>query len=369
MKMHGDDIIKDPLAKVSGELRKAVGLNRHEIGGLRDAMSQIKRERNKSVGLLSKQQQDFLQKQARLLPSLNAKRHSRRNSNQVIPLHNPLTVDPGILPIESKRVRVQKETLFREVSSSSHFNVLPPISRTTRNFSESAAYETKVNKQRRISEYQKEFSSLQESISNANRFSIKNRKNALFMSSNEFNSAKRETREADDVFQYPSNHKRPLQSLGEEDETENNEDYGFLPMDLGRLSNNNAKRLDHTIKNNTHTNDTNSGLDNDTRMRPQRRTTQTRISSIDEVARANNPPIEESESGDSDETSEDEVKKNYWAIVRKNLKHVAAINKQKHNQYLEKLYEEIKHCRYIRKPIKKRTESGTEYESEDETDN
>ena len=368
--MHGDDIIKDPLAKVSGELRKAVGLNRHEIGGLRDAMSQIKRERNKSVGLLSKQQQDFLQKQARLLPSLNAKRRSRKNSNQVIPLHNPLTGDPGILPIESKRVRVQKETLFRDVSSSSHFNVLPPISRSTRHSSESAAYESKVDKQRRISEYQKEFSSLQESISNANRFSIRNRKNALFMSSNEFNVAKRETREEDDVFGYPSNHKRPLQSLGEEDENEN-EEHGFSSKDHGRLSNNIAKSLDQPIKNNTHRSDTNSGLDNDTRTKAKRRTTQTRISSIDAVARANNPPIEESESGESDETSVDEehAKKDYWDIIRKNLKRVAAINKEKHDQYLEKLYEEIRHCRYIRKPIKKRTESGTEYESEDEMDN
>ena len=346
-KMNDDELAKESLDRVSGQLRKAVGLNRHEMGGLRNIVSQMKRDRNKSMGLLSKKQQEFLQKQAKLLPAINLRRKSRKISNQVIPLSQE--------NIGSSKGSSCSPKLG--LNSSTQFHVLPPIRTSGNSVRDSGATDSEA-KLRRISDYQKEFSSLQESISNAHKFARS--------SSTESLSPVRDKRQnyLDEENIAKPNQRRFLQSLSETDEIFSGESSRQFSNELSRVG---KEGLKTHRKSQKRVNDTNP-VETDTRSKSSLKNTLPLTSSIDEVALANKPFVE----GINDSVifeEEEKEKKNYWGFVRERLGVIAAMNKKRHSQYLEQLYQEIRKCRYIRKPKKRNPSTGLWYESGEESEN
>ena len=347
-KMNDDELVKDSLDRVSGQLRKAVGLNRHEMGGLRNIVSQMKRDRNRSVGLLSKKQQDFLQKQARLLPAINARRKSRKMVNQVI----PLSQENIGLPKEKTNLPKLGHVVG---SNSAQFSVLPPI-RSSGSFTKDIPTTGNEAKLRRISDYQKEFSSLQENLSNAHKFAsctpIESQSPKM---SNERGHSHEEKKGSFII-------RRQLQSLSETDESsDGSSHFDVESTRLGKDSGKTARKDQRFFSDN-------DLAQTNTQIKSSLNDTESSLSlSIDEVALANEP---------SEETKDSRVayyeaneKKDYWQIVRKQIGTIAMMNKKRHSQYLDQLYQEIRQCRYIRKPKKKNPNTGLWYESGDESEN
>lgn len=342
--MNDDNLMKDSLDRVSGQLRKAVGLNRHEMGGLRNIVSQMKRDRNKSMGLLSKKQQEFLQKQARLLPAINAKRKTRKISNQVIPLSRQEGIG-----------QVNEKIIFPKIGNSSmnttQFNILPPIRMNVNSTKDSTTTENEA-KLRRISDYQKEISSLQESLNNAHRFA-----------SNDI-AVPREGEQKEHVLKSRAgdlSSRRYLHSLSETRESGDNSKQ--LRKELTRdsvKSNRKNQRLANDI----------DLIESETRTKASLKNIDRVMTiSIDEVAIANEPFMDKDDDGVAHSEDEEVEKKDYWQIVREKLGFIATMNKQRHSQYLEQLYNEIRKCRYIRKPRKMNQSTGLWYESGEESGN
>jgi len=323
--MNEDELPSDPFENVSGQLRKAVGQNRHEIGGLKSIISQMRRDRNKSVGLLSKQQQDFLQKQTRLLPAINFKGKSRTTSSQVIPLSH-------------KAICSSKENHHRPEMcpiTSTHFNVLPPIA-SGRNISRPLSLTDSQAKLRRISDYRKEFSSLQDSLNNAHRFasssSSENLSNTHFL-----NTCK------------PSD----LQFL----QNENNVDFGY--------SDNFSKEFVYERKDNSKAYTKEQRI---TDVETIRRTKPGEaIAAVDHIAHRLMPEVNTTLVGEITEDNEGK-QRNYWETVRQNLSVIAQMDKQSRSKYYDDLFQAIRRCRYIRIPKKKNHDTGVLYESEEEQD-
>ena len=338
--MNDDELTKDPLDKVSGQLRKAVGQNRHEMGGLRNIVSQMKKDRNRSVGLLSKKQQDLLQKQAKLLPAISMKRKSRKISSQVIPLSQEiigLPMDSHILP---KLGSIGP-------NNSTQFNVLPPI-RSSGNSTRELSCTEKEAKLRRISDYQKEFSSLQESLNNAHKF-------ASSSPNEDINDYLREEK------LHKPNYRRLLQSLREK-EMRSEEKYSrSFSNELSIAGKEKVRPYQNFQKPNKNVDHV--GLDN-----KRKRTPEYIMSSINEVASVNDP-LKETKTNDEMHKSDENKKKNYWDLVRQSLGFIASMNRQNHSKYYEKLFQEIRKCRYIRKPRKRNPSTGQWYESGEESEN
>ena len=352
--MQEEDISRDPLDKVSGQLRKAVGLNRHEIGGLRNVVSQMNRERNKSVGLLSKQQQDFIQKQARLLPALNARKKFKRAANQVIPLNQ----EPSGISAESQKVVSPK--LGINGISTAQFNILPPI-RSSRRIKFDSGVEGDA-KERRISDYKKEFSSLQESINNAHRFAFGggNESHPPF----EGKKSKTQNTESDSV-ETRQRHKTNLHSLSEANENGNvgskklhNKDFSF-----------HSKEVHGVRKHRKRSDETKPSPRDDTQVKTHKSEKTILINDeVDRVALANKP-VDQIKENSIIYEEEEVTKRSYWNVVRERLGLIAAMNKKRHSQYLEHLYEEIRKCRYIRRPKRRNPSTGLWYESGEDSDN
>ena len=459
--MHGthgnSDVVKDHLDKVSGRLRKAVGLNRHEVGGLRNAVTQMNRERNRSVGILSKQQQDFMQKQAKLLPAIGIdKRRTRKSSNQVIPL--------DINEAAAQAREQQGSGGNSKGKASNRYSILPPIHRLSRGHKlDSYTNETEA-KQKRISDYQKEFSSLQESISNAYKFANsqvpaedhgeedesaargsggsgerrnEQRKhhwqqtldsfeetdenglklNTLRSSQQQISSPRERTKEQrksrtlqsfegtdknglklntlsssqqQTSSQRTKEQRKPRTSLQSFEESDENGKLNSLSCSQQQKSSPRGSTNEqgkHRIQQALHsfeetgensrkvntsncyeqlpkgdvkslnTNTTVGEIDTQTaikqhtsRVRDKEQPTerQKSMDEIDRVAIENEPSL-----------MQQRIPYNHWNTVRGRLKSIASMNKKRHSQFLDQLYEDIRNCRYIRNP-RRRKDSESE---------
>ena len=325
--MNDEEFTKDPMYKVSGQLRKAVGQNRHELGGLRNVVSQMKRDRNKSVGLLSKKQQEFLKKQSKLLPAISMKRPSRKTSSQVIPLSHKV----ASLPKHSHAL--PKLGIFGPTNTT-QFNVLPPIRSDGKAVNEESSMESEA-KLKRISEYRQECSSLQESLNNAHTFASGIRVENISFGVDRHKSQMYEERILNSTY------RRFLQNQrGNEDICGNYSRASNIMKDSsGYLSN--SDRV---------TNDTNP-LE----------------SSSCETENLNKQLIEKNTRRKVYDVKESK-KKNYWGIVKQNLGYITAMNRESRRQYYEQLFREIRRCRYIRKPKRMNTDTGMWYESGEDSD-
>ena len=333
--MNEDGLPNDPFENVSGQLRKAVGQNRHEIGGLKSIISQMKRDRNKSVGLLSKQQQEFLQKQTRLLPAINFKGKSRKTSSQVIPLSH-------------KAICTSKENHHGPKmcpNASTHFNVLPPIT-SGRNNTKPLSFTDSQAKLRRISDYRKEFSSLQDSLNNAHRFASSN-------SSENISHLLDQSKYRLDA----GTGKKPndLQLL------QNEKDF-----DTGHLKNF-SKEFVHEWKDSSKVYTKEQKV---TDIETGRRTKQTpgeAAAAFDHVTYKLTPEVHTTLVGEITENNKGK-QRNYWETVRQNLSVIAEMDREGRNKYYDDLFQAIRRCRYIRIPKKRNPDAEVLYESEEEQD-
>ena len=347
--MNDDELAKDPLDKLSGQLRKAVGQNRHEMGGLRSIVSQMKKDRNRSVGLLSKKQQDLLQKQAKLLPAISMKRKSRKISNQVIPLSQEIIG----LPMDS---HIKPKLGSIGPNNSTQFNVLPPI-RSGGNSTRELSSTEKEAKLRRISDYQKEFSSLQESLNNAHKFASSTPNEDIWHSVIKQNDYVHEEK------LHKPNYRRLLQSLREK-ELRNDEKYSRTLSDELSMAGREKPRPYQKCQK------PNNDIDTVGTDEKRKRTPEYIMSSINEVASVNAPLLGTLTNVEIYKMKESKKKKkNYWDIVRQNLGFITSMNKQNHSKYYEQLFQEIRKCRYIRKPRKRNPSTGQWYESGEESEN
>ncbi len=342
--MQGNEVLKDALEKVSGRLRKAVGLNRHELGGLHNVVSQMKKERNRSVGILSKKQQDFIQKQTKLLPSLTMKntKRSRQTSNKVIPL--------------DVRKPFQDSQGSPKGISTNQYNVLPPI-QDRMNRTHDGTSLTNDAKQQRISDYNKEYTSLQESINNAHKFAKTDSSGMLNVDSDLIEEAVREGSESSNIntsFNLPKLKNPVTENIYTCNKT--------TSQQRPKLSREPEKRSSNLKDNNHKHFDVNSTNEIDTRITCQRTQAPSVFDAVDIVAVENSPPLEaHSDSAAGNSSS-------HWGIVRKRLRSIAMMNQKQrqHERYLTRLYEEIRQCRYIRNPRRKRAGGTSEYDSNDE---
>eukprot|EP00794_Sanderia_malayensis_P006958 gene6958-7740_t len=360
--MQGDEVLKDALEKVSNRLRKAVGLNRHQIGGLNTVVSQMKRERNRSVGILSKQQQDFIQKQAKLLPALaaNKKNRSRKTSNnKVIPLDVRHSLIDEQSPTTLKRQTPPTAAVTSKGIQKSQYNILPPIRKISRGNAPDQGTRGIEEKQRRISDYRKEFSSLQTSLNNAYRFTANGSSGDGEALANDspmgnHDTARQQIVDDKKLAKQLSLSRKPLQSFNEVDEEANsNSQPQLLHSQLSH-----QKRFG--LKNLSKQHDSNSSIEIDTRIANVKRDvsavkrersedqcdtheTMQRFEPVDVVAMENATAHETANSNIDSGSSN-------WAIVRDKLRYISLMNRKQHDRYLEQLYNEIRNCRYIRKP-------------------
>ena len=322
-----DSMLKDPLEKISGTVRKAVSLNRNEVGGLRNTVTQIKRDRHRSVSKLSKQQEAFLKKQTKLLPALRfvsqvtSLQKSRRISrvNEVIPLHAEIHDQRSTLQSRSPEPKPREpmtEPLPRKISTHP-YRVLPPIRKQSQH--EKLGTE-QIKKQRRMSEYQKEYSSLQQNLNNAHKFS-QQRLGSSPTVNDSLNRSSDSGKHSSPVF--PDINEQHEIRIGNQTHAQQRNFRKFSPSFSTNARNERRDRV----------------LNTGSRFGREFR------DAVDQVAAENSMQTK----GMSSSAKPKRDAKGNWSLIRNRMRYLLLMEKRRESKYLDELFEEIRSCRYIRK--------------------